>query len=65
MLLRKKQEWVDAKRTWGIHDRDRMSVYVTNTPGTLVDSAILVHFSITCRKMCRFDKVRTCYCEMG
>ena len=37
MLLTIEQERVEAKRTWGIHDRDRMSCYVINTPGTLID----------------------------
>ena len=50
MLLRNEQEWAEAKRTWGIHVRDRMSCYVINTPGTLVDLAILVQFPITCPK---------------
>ena len=65
MLLRIEQERVQAKQTWGIHDRYRMSRYIINTPGTLVDLAIIVQFSITCRKMCRFDKVRTCYSELN
>ena len=32
MLLRIEQERVQAKQTWGIHDRYRMSRYIINTP---------------------------------
>ena len=61
MLLRIEQERVEAKRTWGIHDRDRMSCCVINAPGTLVDLAMLAHFTITCANFVETTHFATCY----